>query len=62
MGRETEAAVVAASSELIEIAESVAELPAQSERWSIRRMLAVSAVISMGLWALIAFVVMAIAN
>ena len=53
---------MAASSELIEIAESVAELPAQSERWSIRRMLAVSAVISMGLWALIAFVVMAIAN
>ena len=58
MGSKSEAAVLAAQSERIKAAEPVAELPPRPERWSIPRMLAVSAVISAGLWAVIIAIVM----
>ncbi len=62
MGRKSEAAVLAAQSERIDVIESAVELPPQPARWSIPRMLAVSAVISAGLWAVIIALVMMVAR
>ncbi|HEX5775335.1 MAG TPA: hypothetical protein VFX95_01520 [Caulobacteraceae bacterium] len=62
MGRKSEAAVLAAQPERIDVAEPVAELPPQPARWSIPRMLAVSAVISAGIWAVIIAVVITAAG
>ena len=61
MGRKSEAAV-AAQTERIEIAEAAAEPRTEPARWSIPRMLAVSAVISAGIWAVIIAVVMTAAG
>ena len=53
MGRKSEAAVLSALPKHIDVAEPVAELQPEPARWSIPRMLAVSAVISAGIWAVI---------
>ena len=58
MGRKSEAAALAALSKQIETEEPVTELRSEPARWSIPRMLAVSAVISAGIWAVIIAMVM----
>ena len=62
MGRKSEAAMLAAQPERIDVAESAAELQPEPARWSIPRMLAVSAVISAGIWAVIIAVVITAAG
>ena len=58
MGRKREAAVLSALPKHIDVAEPVAELQPEPARCSIPRMLAVSAVISAGIWAVIIALVM----
>ena len=58
MGRKSKAAALVAQTERIDVAEPVAELSPQPARWSIPRMLAVSAIISGGIWAVIIAAVM----
>ena len=58
MGRKSEAAVLSALSKHVEAEEPAVELRAEPARWSIPRMLAVSAVISAGIWAVIIALVM----
>jgi hypothetical protein len=55
-------AAAAARSEPVEAANPAAEARPQPKRWSIPRMLAVSAAISVALWALIIVAVMVLVN